>query len=119
MVVINNHLGKIRYTRAFFTTLISSAVTSCFGVAGLTPSNKYEDVITSIPFIGKHFEESKGINIRISEGKVRIALHVAVVYGTNTTALTDNIQEKLSFIINEQTGLSVEKVDVYIDDLVN
>ena len=50
---------------------------------------------------------------------MRIALHIAVVYGTNTTALTDNIQEKLSFIISEQTGLTVDKVDVYIDDLVN
>lgn len=119
MVLIQNHLGKIRYTRAFFTTLISSAVTSCFGVAGLTPCNKYEDIITSIPVVGKLFDESKGINIRISDGKMRIALHIAVVYGTNTTALTENIQEKLSFIINEQTGLNVEKVDVYIDDLVN
>ena len=119
MVIIQNHLGKIRYTRAFFYTLISSAVTSCFGVAGLTPSNKYEDIITSVPVLSKFFEESKGINIRITENKVRIALHIAVVYGTNTTALTDNIQEKLSFIIKEQKGLNVEKVDVYIDDLVN
>lgn len=119
MVVIQNHLGKIRYTKAFFTTLISSAVTSCFGVAGLTPCNKYEDFLTSLPFVGKLCSESKGINIRISDGKVRIALHIAVVYGTNTTALTDNIQEKLSFIISEQTGLTVDKVDVYIDDLVN
>ncbi len=119
MVVIQNHLGKIRYTRAFFTTLISSAVTSCFGVAGLTPCNKYEDFLTSLPVLGRFCSESKGINIKITEGKVRIALHIAVVYGTNTTALIDNIQEKLSFIINEQTGLTVEKVDVYIDDLVN
>ncbi len=119
MVVIQNHLGKIRYTKAFFYNLISSAVTSCFGVAGLTPSNKYESIITSIPAVSRLFNDSKGINIRISDGKVRIALHIAVVYGTNTTALTDNIQEKLSFIISEQTGLNVEKVDVYIDDLVN
>ena len=119
MVVIQNHLGKIRYTRAFFTTLISSAVTSCFGVAGLMPCNKYEDFITSFPVLRKFYNESKGINIRITEGKVRIALHIAVAQGTNTAALTDNIQEKLSFIINEQTGLKVEKVDVYIDDLVN
>ncbi len=119
MVVIQNHLGKIRYTRAFFYNLISSAVTSCFGVAGLTPCNRYEDILTFVPVVGKLFSESKGINVKISDGKLRIALHVAVVYGTNTTALTDNIQEKLSFIIAEQTGLNVEKVDVYIDDLVN
>lgn len=119
MVVIQNHLGKICYTKAFFTTLISSAVTSCFGVAGLMPCNKYEDFITSIPVLGKLFNDNKGINVKISDGKMRIALHVAVVYGTNTAALTDNIQEKLSFIIAEQTGINVEKVDVYIDDLVN
>ena len=119
MVVIQNHLGRIRYTKAFFNTLISSAVTSCFGVAGLMPAGKSEEFFCSLPIIGKFLGESKGINIRISEDKVRIALHISVVYGTNTTTLIDNIQEKLSFTISEQTGLTVEKVDVYIDDLVN
>ncbi len=119
MVIIKNHLGKIRYTKAFFYTLIGSAVTSCFGVAGLTPSNKSEEILTSLPLLKKLFEEGRGVNIRISQGKVRIILHIAVVYGTNTTALTQNIREKLSFVIKEQTGLTVENVNVFIDGLVN
>lgn len=119
MVIIKNHLGKIRYTKAFFYSLINSAVTSCFGVAGLTPSNKSEEILSSLPFLRKQYEEGKGMNIRISQGKARIILHIAVVYGTNTTALVQNIQEKLSFVIKEQTGLTVEGVNVFIDDLVN
>ncbi|MBQ8612687.1 MAG: Asp23/Gls24 family envelope stress response protein [Ruminiclostridium sp.] len=119
MVIIKNHLGKIRYTKAFFYSLIDSAVTSCFGVAGLTPGNKSEEILGSLPLIKKLFEEGKGINFRIQNGKIRIILHIAVVYGTNTTALVQNIQEKLDFIIKEQTGLSVEDVNVFIDGLVN
>ncbi len=119
MVIIKNHLGKIRYTKSFFYALINSAVTSCFGVAGLTPSNKSEEIFTSLPLLKNLFEEGMGISFRINQGKIRIILHIAVAYGTNTTALIQNIQEKLSFVITEQTGLIVEDVNVYIDDLVN
>ena len=119
MVVIKNHLGKIRYTKAFFYSLIESAVTSCFGVAGLTPSNKSEEILTTLPLLKNIFSDGVGINIRVSQGKIRIILHIAVVYGKKTTALNQNIQEKLSFIINEQTGLTVESVNIFIDDLVN
>ena len=94
MVIIQNHLGKIRYTKAFFYTLISSAVTSCFGVAGLVPSSKAEELFYSFPLVSKLVGNSntKGMYIKISEGKVRIALHIAVVYVTNTTTLIDNIK---------------------------
>ncbi len=119
MVVIKNHLGKIRYTKAFFYSLINSAVTSCFGVAGLTPGSKSEEILSSLPLIKKLYSDGLGINIRISQDKIRIILHIAVVYGTNTTTLVQNIQEKLGFVINEQTGLTVEGVNVFIDDLVN
>ncbi len=119
MVSIQNHLGKIRYTKAFFYSLINSAVTSCFGVAGLTAGNKSEEILTSVPFLKQLFSDGQGINVRIINGKLFIALHIAVVYGTNTTALIQNIQEKLSYVIKEQTGLSVEQVNVFIDDLVN
>lgn len=119
MVTVKNHLGKIRYTKNFFYNLISSAVTSCFGVAGLMPKSKYDEILCIIPVINKLHEVGKGINIRISEGKIRIALHIQVVYGTNTSALTQNISEKISFVIKEQTGLEVEDVNVFIDGLVN
>ncbi len=119
MINIQNHLGKIQYTKTFFHSLINSAVTSCFGVAGLTPGSKSEEILTSIPFLKKMFSDGQGISIRVINGKLCIALHIAVVYGTNTTALIQNIQEKLSFVIKEQTGLSVEQINVFIDGLVN
>lgn len=119
MVIVKNHLGKIHYTKAFFEELISSAVTSCFGVAGLTPATKSEEVLTMVPFMKRIFGRSQGIGIKIADGKFRIVLHIAVAYGTNTTALIQNIQEKLSYVIKEQTGMSVEQVNVFIDELVN
>lgn len=119
MIIVKNHLGKIHYTKAFFEELISSAVTSCFGVAGLTPATKSEEILTMVPFMKKIFGRSQGIGIKIADGKFRIVLHIAVAYGTNTTALIQNIQEKLSYVIKEQTGMSVEQVNVFIDELVN
>ena len=119
MVLVKNHLGKIHYTKAFFEELIRSAVTSSFGVAGLTPATKSEEILNLVPFMKKIFGSSQGIAIKICDGKLRITLHIAVVYGTNTTALIQNIQDKLSFVIKEQTGMSVEQVNVFIDDLIN
>lgn len=119
MLIVQKHCGGIRYSKEFFDALISETVTSCFGVAALNAANRAEELFTRVPVIKRLYGAGKGVSVDIGGGKIRIALHISVVYGTNAAAVTESIRHKLRFVVEEQTGLPVEGIDVYIDGLVN
>ncbi len=119
MIILQNHCGGIRYTKAFFDELVSQTVVSCFGVAEMNASNPMEDIITRIPAAKAFFNKGKGVSIKISGKKITISIHISISYGTNAAAVTNSIKHKLCYVIEEQTGLPVERVNVYIDGLVN
>lgn len=105
MLIVQKHNGGIRYSKEFFDTLVSETVTSCFGVAALNAANRAEALFTRIPVVRRLYGAGKGVSVDISQGKIRISLHISVVYGTNSAAVTDSIRHKLAFVVEEQTGL--------------
>lgn len=119
MVVVQNHLGKITLTNQFFTSLISSTVTNCFGVVGMNACNTKQTIIDSVPFLKKRLPADKGVSIRFVNGKLYIDLHITVMYGVNVAAVVKSIQHKVRFVVEDETEYSVEKINVYIDGLKN
>lgn len=119
MIVVHNHLGGIQFTKAFFVSLIANTATSCFGVSAMNASTPLERFADNLPFIGDLFGINKGVNVSIRNGKVSIGIHISVMYGVNVSAVTASIKNKLRYAVEEQTKLSVERIDIYIDGLTN
>lgn len=117
MIVLHNHLGCIEFTKPFFVSLIANTVTGCFGVSAMNASTPAERLSEIIPITASLLNISKGVNVRIKNGKVIIAIHISVMYGVNIQAVVSSIKNKLRYVVEEQTRLSVEKIDVYIDGL--
>ncbi len=119
MIIVHNHLGGIEYTKSFFVSLISNTVTSCFGVSAMNAATPAERLAEVVPFMRGAFDRNKGVNVRINGSKVYIGVHISVMYGVNVSAAVSSIKHKLRYAVEEQTRLSVEKIDVYIDGLTN
>ncbi|MDR2559667.1 MAG: Asp23/Gls24 family envelope stress response protein [Oscillospiraceae bacterium] len=115
MIVLNNHLGSVSISRNFFTALIGSAVTGCYGVAGTNAGGLWQNMVESLPFLKKIKNDNKGVNIRFTDGKIFIDLHITVVYGVNVASIVKSIQHKVTYITEEQTGIKVGRVNVYVD----
>lgn len=119
MIVVHNHLGGIEFTRSFFVSLIANTAMNCFGVSAMNASTPTERFAELVPFVGKMFDINKGVEVRIKNSKVSIGIHISVMYGVNVSAVVASIKNKLRYAVEEQTRLSVEKIDVYIDGLTN
>ena len=117
MVVVHNHLGEIEFTRSFFVSLISGTIKNCYGVSAVNASSAQERLAELFPVIGDMFDIKKGVNVRITGGKVFVAIHISVMYGVNVSAVVNSIKNKISYAVEEQTGLPVERSDIYIDGL--
>lgn len=114
MVRIENHLGAIEVTQAYFTSLIGHTVTSCFGVTDMNASGARQGLLS---FFRRGHYVDKGVLVRNVRGKLYIDLHITVMYGVNIAAIVKSIVGKVRYTVEEETGLKVEKVNVFVDGM--
>ena len=94
MVTLENHLGTIRVSHSYLVDLVGRAVVSCFGVA-----------------------LDRGIRVRSKDDGLLIDLHIIVLYGTNISAIVKSIINKVTYTVEDTTGIRVLRVNVYVDGL--
>ena len=117
MVGFENHIGKINISDNFLTELVTHAVTGCFGVAGVCSVSTFRSAVSAMT-LGKAFRKNKGVLTRTDkDGGLIVDLHIKVTYGTNITAAVNSITHKVGFTVEEATGIHVNKVNVYVDEM--
>ena len=115
MIRIDNHMGKIEISEAYFSNLIGQAASECFGVVGMahrTPGQELRSVVMGPP-------PDQGVSVRYSNGALEIDLHICVTYGINIAAIIKSIMQKVAYTVETACGLRVARVNVYVADMVN
>ena len=115
MVRIENHLGKIDVSQNFFVNLVGATATSCFGVAGMAEADPAESLLSRFRKGGN--DNRRGVKIRSKNGKLQIELHIIVTYGTNVSAIVKSIIHKVSYTVEDVTGIPVQSVNVFVDGM--
>ena len=114
MVSFDNRLGKVSMTSGYFAELVSVAVQSGFGVAGMATSGAADNLKS---LVRKDFPE-KGVRVTEEEGGLVIDLHIKVTYGLNIAEAVRSITHKVKYVVEEATGLSVKNIRVSVDDVM-
>ena len=115
MIKLETSLGMIELTDEYFYTVISNALGSCFGFAGLSKGGGVLDGIKNL-FRGK--KTRKGITVRRDGNGLSADLHIDVTYEMNISATVRSIVNKVRYTLEEATGLEVKKVNVFVDGMV-
>ena len=114
MIAYDTRLGKITLSETYLSKLIGNEVVSCFGVAGMVPSNSRQK------FLGKFSKEEKvdtGIKVIGNTDSISVELHIIVIFGMNISAISQSITEKVKYVVKEATGIEVDKVTVKVDGI--
>lgn len=117
MVTLQNHVGRISISPDFFAELIGNTVTKCFGVISMNVSGIRETIKAAMP-LGRDKEDyMRGVKVRFLKDKLLIDLHISLMYGVNMNAVVRSIINKVGYTVEQSTGISVEKVNVYVDSI--
>ena len=114
MIAYETRLGKIDITEAYLSKLIGHEVTSCFGVVGMIPSNSRQKVLG---MLSKTKRADTGIRVTGNAETISVELHIVVTYGMNINAIAASITEKVKYVVEETTGITVNKVTVKVDGI--
>ncbi|MGN0679931.1 MAG: Asp23/Gls24 family envelope stress response protein [Oscillospiraceae bacterium] len=116
MVVLQNHVGKITISPDYFTELIGNTVTKCFGVVSMNVSGVRE-TLAAVLLPKDKKPSAYGVKVRFVKDKLLIDLHISLMYGVNMNAVVRSIINKVGYTVEQSTGISVEKVNVYVDSI--
>lgn len=114
MIRYETRLGGVIIHNAYFAKLIGNAVTSCYGVSSMVAKGTTQWWRSKL---SRREYLDTGIVISGTIDKINVDLHITVTYGININAIAKSIVHKVKYVVQEATGITVDKVTVHVDGL--
>ena len=109
---MSTDLGIITIDPEVIAKYAGSVAVECFGFVGMAAVSMKDGLVKLL----KKESLTKGIQVGISdENKITLNFHVVVAYGVSISAVTDNLISNVKYKVEEFTGMSVDKINIYIE----
>ena len=109
---MSTDLGIITIDPEVIAKYAGSVAVECFGIVGMAAVSMKDGLVKLL----KKESLTKGIQVGISdENKITLNFHVVVAYGVSISAVTDNLISNVKHKVEEFTGMSVDKINIYIE----
>lgn len=109
---MSTDLGIITIDPEVIANYAGSVAVECFGIVGMAAVSMKDGLVKLL----KKESLTKGIQVGISdENKITLNFHVVVAYGVSISAVTDNLISNVKYKVEEFTGMSVDKINIYIE----
>lgn len=109
---MSTDLGIITIDPEVIAKYAGSVAVECFGIVGMAAVSMRDGLVKLL----KKESLTKGIQVGISdENKITLNFHVVVAYGVSISAVTDNLISNVKYKVEEFTGMSVDKINIYIE----
>ena len=109
---MSTDLGIITIDPEVIAKYAGSVAVECFGIVGMAAVSMKDGLVKLL----KKESLTKGIQVGISdENKITLNFHVVVAYGVSISAVTDNLISNVKYKVEEFTGMSVDKFNIYIE----
>lgn len=107
------YLGRIEVAPRAIESIAGLAVLECYGVVGMAPKDSREYMAALLP--RSNFR--RGVDVKYNDTKILIDLYVIIEYGTRISQVAVGIKNRVKYIVERDTGLSVAQVNVHVQGL--
>lgn len=109
---MNTEMGQILISPEVIAKYAGETVYECFGIVGMAMVSMKDGLVRLL----KKDSSTKGINVEINENnEILIDFHIIVAYGVNIATIADNIISSVKYKIEEFTGMTVKKVNIFVE----
>ena len=109
---MSTELGIITIDSEVIAKYAGSVAVECFGIVGMAAVSMKDGLVKLL----KKESLTHGIQVSISdENKITLNFHVIVSYGVSISAVTDNLISNVKYKVEEFTGMTVDKINIYIE----
>ena len=109
---MSTDLGTITVSSDVIAKYAGTVAVECFGIVGMAAVSVKDGLVKLL----KKESLTHGIQVEISEdNKITLNFHVIVSYGVSISAVTDNLISNVKYKVEEFTGMTVDKINIYIE----
>ena len=105
--------GEVNINEDVLAIIAGLATTECYGLVGMA-SRSAKDGIKELM---KKESFVKGVKVVADGDEITVELNIIVEFGTNISAVADNIISKVKYTIETMTGLKVKKIDINVQGI--
>lgn len=109
---MSTELGIITIDPEVIAKYAGTVAVECFGIVGMAAVSMKDGLVKLL----KKESLTHGIQVMISEdNRITLNFHVIVSYGVSISAVTENLISNVKYKVEEFTGMSVDKINIYIE----
>lgn len=114
-VKINTKEGLIELTDDVIAAVVGDATTEIFGVVGISRKSTIKDNFQALL---RKENYAKGIVVKTVENeRIIVDVYTVMSYGVKISEVSRNIQERVTFSLENQLGIAVEAVNVFVQNI--
>lgn len=110
---ITNEYGIVSIDNEVVARIAGLAAMDCYGIVGMAIKNVKDGFVQLL----KRESLTKGINLTVNENKVSLDFHIIVEYGTNISAIADNLINTVKYKIEDTIGLEVGEINIFVEGI--
>ena len=108
---MTTELGVITIEPEVVAQYAGTVAVECFGIVGMAAVSMKDGLVKLL----KRESLTHGINVTVNDNAISIDFHVIVSYGVSISTVADNLIENVKYKVEEFTGMSVEKINIFVE----
>ena len=108
---MNTELGEVTINSDVIAAYAGSVAVECFGIVGMAAVNAKDGLVKLL----KKDSMTHGISVKIEDNRIKLAFHIIIAYGVSISTVADNLIENVKYKVEEFTGMTVERVNIFVE----
>ncbi|MCG2807503.1 MAG: Asp23/Gls24 family envelope stress response protein [Coriobacteriia bacterium] len=105
--------GAVQIANEVLADMAGFAALECYGIVGMASPTMRDGVAQLL----SRDRLRKGVQIRNSDGGVRVDLFVLIEHGTNLAEVSHNLSNRVSYVLSTIADVKVDTVDVHVQGI--
>ncbi len=107
----NTNYGTISVSADAIANLAGGVITECYGVVGMASQQVLRDGWTELL---KKENFSRGVVVKQGDNGLIVDLYIIVSFGVKISAVGEEAQKKVKYVLEKTLSLDVEKVNIFV-----
>ena len=100
--------GNLHVANDVLADMVGNAALECYGVVGMAAPNAVDGIAKILP------ASRRGVVVSSTEAGVHVELYVVIEYGTNISAVSQNLVDQVTFALKEYARVPLDGVEVHV-----
>ena len=105
--------GTLKVTDKVISDLVGSAAMESYGVVGMAAPSLQDGFVKLLPARAL----SRGVTIKKDDDGVSADLYVIIEHGTNLSTVSNNLADRVRFVLEAYAGITVKDVTVHVQGI--